>query len=522
MRRRPSRSAAMRSLLGGALLSLVLGAALLAACEHRSSDDEGPNTTTSSSADGGGMSATIGSGGANASQGNGGSGGSTPVPCTTRITYGSRWVRPADHPSDVDVVDGLVTWDGLCALDGANAYATLSNGWKPYFTGHDGCIVALDHEGDCGLPPAPCSTRIGYGPSWLAPRDHPASYDDVSGVVFGDDLCRAEGGNVRATRLSNGWDPHFADECQLSFRYLQCGGLTANPVIATDCPDPGVLQDGESYVLACTGGAFGSAFPLRTSKDLVRWEPAGFIFPGSGFGSWSVGDYWAPEIHRVGSSYVAYYSARHASGHLAVGAAVASSPLGPYTDVGAPLVHEQSVGHIDAHVFEDDAGTHYLVWKDDGNAFGLPTPIWAQALTPDGLARTGPKVKLLTNDLPWEGPLVEGPWVVRHDGAYYLFYSANTFYDTKYAVGVARSANPLGPYEKHGPPLIVSGGAWSGPGHGTVTRGPRGEDVFVYHAWRSDHVNEAPGRLVLVDRIEWNGAWPALFGAPSSSSRPPP
>src|SRR5690349_792422 len=71
-------------------------------------------------------------------------------PCTTRITYASSWIRPSGHPSDFDDADGFVSWDGTCTDDGANSYATLSNGWKPYFTGHQACAIALDTAGACG------------------------------------------------------------------------------------------------------------------------------------------------------------------------------------------------------------------------------------------------------------------------------------------------------------------------------------------------------------------------------------
>jgi len=56
--------------------------------------------------------------------------------CSTRITYASTWIKPAAHPTNVDTVDEKIEWDGTCVDDGANSYATLSNGWKPYFTGH--------------------------------------------------------------------------------------------------------------------------------------------------------------------------------------------------------------------------------------------------------------------------------------------------------------------------------------------------------------------------------------------------
>jgi beta-xylosidase len=51
---------------------------------------------------------------------------------------------------------------------------------------------------------------------------------------------------------------------------------------------------------------------------------------------------------------------------------------------------------------------------------------------------------LIENDAPWEGPLVEGPWVIKTNGYYYLFYSGNVYSTPNYAVGVARSTNFLG------------------------------------------------------------------------------
>src|SRR4051794_15466469 len=75
------------------------------------------------------------------------------APCTTRISYGDRWIHGASHPSQEDVASGDVTWDGTCIDDGNNSYAVLSNGWKPYFQGHSGCALAIDPS--CA-PPA-CS-----------------------------------------------------------------------------------------------------------------------------------------------------------------------------------------------------------------------------------------------------------------------------------------------------------------------------------------------------------------------------
>ena len=152
-------------------------------------------------------------------------------PCTTTVSYGQAWIHGANHPAAYDVAPGEVTWDGSCTTDGENSYATLSNGWKPYFTGQDGCILGLDYAASCGEITA-CSTRVTYGAAWIQPAGHSNPYDDVAGRVFSDGQCTGAGSDSYAT-LSNGWQPHFSGDgaCGLSFRYVDCGGLYANPVI---------------------------------------------------------------------------------------------------------------------------------------------------------------------------------------------------------------------------------------------------------------------------------------------------
>jgi arabinan endo-1,5-alpha-L-arabinosidase len=443
------------------------------------------------------------------------------APCSTRITYGSGWIKPASHPESFDDAAGLVTWDGACTVDAAgNAYAVLSNGWKPYFSGRS-CVIALDHTGACTPAPGGCATRVSYGPAWQVAAGHTDHFDDVGGVLTWDGICHASGGQSWAL-LSNGWTPTFtgSDGCDLSFRHTECGGLFANPVVAQDCPDPGVLEDGGTYTMVCTPGW---AYPLRTSTDLVHWTQQGTVFTAASHPTWATGSFWAPELHKVGSKYLVYFSAIDgASGTFAVGVGSAGAPLGPYQDLGKPLLTEPKPGAIDAHYFRASSGKHYLLWKVDGNAVGQSTPIKIQELAADGLSLLGSPTTILQNTLAWEGALVEGPWMIEQGGSFYLFYSGNGYASPSYGVGVARASSPLGPFTKASAPILASKGAWAGPGHGSVLKGPSGDWVHVYHAWVASKVGLPPGRIVLVDRLQWESGWPLMRGAPSSRSQPMP
>ena len=108
-------------------------------------------------------------------------------------------------------------------------------------------------------------------------------------------------------------------------------------------------------------------------------------------------------------------------------------------------------------------------------------------------------------------------------GQFYLFYSGNGYYGAAYAVGVARASAPLGPYAKAPAPIVVTKGPWVGPGHNSIVTTPSGEDWMVYHAWKSGQVNgPGDGRVLLIDRVLWQGGWPATGHAPSSTSLPTP
>lgn len=312
----------------------------------------------------------------------------------------------------------------------------------------------------------------------------------------------------------------------------------ARVLVEANLPDPSVVRAGRDYYLTGTSNRAQDAFPLLRSRDLKEWTGAGHIFPAGRRPAWTKpgGFFWAPEIHRVAGRYVVYYTAEDRAGKLALGAAWAKSPKGPWTDLGRPMLENPGVGLIDGHPFRDRDGRLYFYWKEDSNAptVGKPTHILVREMTPDGLGLKGRGRRILVNDRDWEGELIEGPWVVRRGGWYYLLYSANAFFDGRYAVGVARSRSPLGPFEKKGVPILRTDERWVGPGHGMVLR-RQGSDFYVHHAWRPGQVGGrdifygglrppyAEGeyaRVPLIRRLHWKGGWP-YFKEPAPAQTSP-
>ena len=356
-----------------------------------------------------------------------------------------------------------------------------------------------------------------------------------------------------------------------------------SPLTTAGYGDPAVLKTDEGYWLVATSNDAPDAFPILHSDDLERWEHEGFVFPSGSAPEWTahgrtVGDFWAPEMAKVGDEYWLVYTARQRSNALAIGLAKAPHPTGPWRDLGHPLIggfainttglpeeSSQAVlsgGVIDSHIFIDANGDRYLFWKRDTNgvwprplagllgqqpdlierlfssesdrstaAFAaailpwansrrpmerfffmqplieavldnwrhvkevlatveradwildaMSTPIHAQLLSERG-ELTGSDTVVLTNDLDWEGHLIEGPWVTLQQGRYWLFYAGNDFGTPAYGIGVAVADHPLGPYVKQPEPLLKTSRSWWAPGHASVAPGLDGEPQLFFHAF---------------------------------------
>ncbi|NUO65040.1 MAG: family 43 glycosylhydrolase [Gemmatimonadaceae bacterium] len=314
-----------------------------------------------------------------------------------------------------------------------------------------------------------------------------------------------------------------------------------NPVLDQDFPDPAILRapDGVYYAYATQTNAGAGLINIQGAKssDLVSWTPLGEMLPARPSWAQSHWNFWAPHVLYAAeqSRYVMYYSAQSDTSNMCIGIATSAAPNGPFVDTGSPLVCGSDFSHIDPMAYDDPvSGKKYLYWGSNSK------PIDVQELAADRVhfaAASSPAAALLPdNARPYEG-LIEGPWVIRRDGYYYMFYSGNdccSRTNPHYAVMVARSTSPTGPFQKladatgASSSVILQGNtSWLAPGHNAIVTDQAGTDWIVYHAIDPSKML-IPGtqnvrRPLLIDKLVWSNGWPAVEAdAPSRTDKPKP
>jgi Glycosyl hydrolases family 43 len=290
-----------------------------------------------------------------------------------------------------------------------------------------------------------------------------------------------------------------------------------------DQGDPFILDTGSQYYLyASQGSPSGPNVPVQSGAAVGNWGPVTDALPQ--LPAWAgVGFTWAPDVHRFGSSYVLYFTAAVNGANPAtecIGDATGSTPAGPFVAQPNPFICQTGDGgSIDPRVFTDADGSEWMVWKSDQNTGGSPVPtvIWTQRLSSDGLTLIGSPTQIFTPDEPWQGTIVEAPDLVLVGGKYWLFYSANWFDQPAYGIGAASCAGPQGPCQDLSTqPLVSSNLQGIGPGEESVFVGRNGI-WMLYNPWRSLAPTQlTPPRPVAIVSLGFGPSGPYLGTVPSS------
>jgi len=215
-----------------------------------------------------------------------------------------------------------------------------------------------------------------------------------------------------------------------------------------DVGDPYVLTVGAtSYLFGTTD--WRSNVPAATSTDLLHWQAAPDALPV--LPRWAAPKRsmtWAPAVLAARGRYVMYVATQEASTHRqCIAAAGSSTPGGPYTDRSTrPFLCQRDLGgSIDPSVVRDATGEPHLVWKNDGNCCRIPTALWEQALSPDGLHLSGVAHRLLGADAAWQQGNIEAPAMVAASRGWWLFFAAGDWRTPSYATGLAWCTTIQGP-----------------------------------------------------------------------------
>ena len=243
--------------------------------------------------------------------------------------------------------------------------------------------------------------------------------------------------------------------------------------------------DGRCWAFATNGN--GANVQTLRSVDLLTWEQGPDALPE--LPPWpATGDIWAPEVGRgdEGRFVPLLHDAvpRAIGEHPIFSAAVADSPGGPVRDSppdAAGLRGRRRGIHRRTSVHRRRR-QRYLYWKNDGNRIGADTWISVQRPDPSRHETCRQAERLMKQDLPWEGDLVEAPFLSERR-SFWLFYSGNAFDSDEYAVVVATRRARRTVYEG------------SRPGAGFQRRGGRSRTLrsvrnrtahsvwMAYHAW---------------------------------------
>ncbi|OXA90059.1 hypothetical protein B0A66_13740 [Flavobacterium hercynium] len=260
--------------------------------------------------------------------------------------------------------------------------------------------------------------------------------------------------------------------------------LSGNPLFTG--ADPEIHYFNNKYYIYTTA-IYGTQFHAYSSNDLTNWHDEGLIFDLFPDSPWAQYNGWAPAVVFRNNKYYFYYTAE-----TKIGLAVGNTPIGPFTDIGAPLIATDPYTDdiIDANVFIDDDGQAYIYYGGSGKSRMVVRKLNADMIS----LATGP-----TDITPQN--YTEGPYMVKRKGIYYMMYSNGAWFNDSYNVQYSTSNSPMGPWTYRGK-VLSSNAEDKGPGHhGVLKIGNCDEYYMVYHRYENGTSGE---RKIAIDRMYFN------------------
>jgi beta-xylosidase len=294
-----------------------------------------------------------------------------------------------------------------------------------------------------------------------------------------------------------------------------------NPVQAGDYPDPSVIRVGRDFYATATSSEWAPEYPILHSRDLVNWQIVGTVFPRRP--EWSVGNYWAPEIWQENGKIYIFYTARKKTDRCA------SPSLLPINQPDLIRIMARSNVKKSARLTLSRFATRTANFFSRGKKTATASVNRRRSGRRNSIrvagGLSGKRQEIMRNDPEtWEGNLVEGQFIMRKDGWFYMFYAANACCGRgcNYAMGVARSKTLLGKWEKYNENPILKGNEnFNCPGHGSVVTLENGRTFMMYHAYDPKDTNYV-GRQALLDEVNWTAdGWATINNGRGASKQAP-